>query len=154
MATNNQRSQGGFTLIELLIVVVVIGVLAGIAIPKFSNTKGKAYTSAMMADLRNLNSAQEAFFSDSNRYYSGSVPTTGFMSQPSLAVTLSLQNVSAAGWAGVAITARPPRSARSTRDRGTTGAGDERRRCRCARRDRGLNETSCAPSDKDRRARA
>lgn len=102
MATNNQRSQGGFTLIELLIVVVVIGVLAGIAIPKFSNTKGKAYTSAMMADLRNLNSAQEAFFSDSNRYYSGSVPTTGFMSQPSLAVTLSLQNVSAAGWAGVA----------------------------------------------------
>ena len=74
MATNNQRSQGGFTLIELLIVVVVISVLAGIAIPKFSNTKGKAYTSAMITDLRNLTSAQEAFFSDSSTYFNGFPP--------------------------------------------------------------------------------
>jgi len=108
MATNNQRSQGGFTLIELLIVVVVISVLAGIAIPKFSNTKGKAYTSAMITDLRNLTSAQEAFFSDRSTYFNGTVPTTGFMAQPSGGVTLTLQNVSGSGWGATATHSATP----------------------------------------------
>jgi type II secretory pathway pseudopilin PulG len=49
-------------------VVVIIGILAAIAIPKFANTKSKAHTAAMKSDLRNLVTAQEAFFSDSVRY--------------------------------------------------------------------------------------
>jgi type IV pilus assembly protein PilA len=102
MTSNHRRSQGGFTLIELLIVVVVIGILAAIAIPKFANTKGKAYTSAMITDLRNLTTAQEAFFSDSNRYFNGTVPTTGFMATPSAGVSLTLQSVSGAGWGATA----------------------------------------------------
>src|ERR1043165_1121901 len=62
------RSRKGFTLIELLIVVVIIGILAAIAIPKFANTKSKAYITAMKSDLRNLVTAEEAFFADSSKY--------------------------------------------------------------------------------------
>jgi prepilin-type N-terminal cleavage/methylation domain-containing protein len=58
----------GFTLIELLIVVVIIGILAMIAIPKFANTKEKAYIASMKSDLRNLVTAEEAYFADSLKY--------------------------------------------------------------------------------------
>ena len=60
-------SKSGFTLIELLIVVVIIGILASIAIPKFSVTREKAFMAAAKADLRNLASQQEVYY---NTYYS------------------------------------------------------------------------------------
>ncbi len=64
------RDTKGFTLIELIIVVVIIGILASIAIPKFGNTKEKAYVAGMKADLRNLVTAQEAYFSEYVTYAS------------------------------------------------------------------------------------
>jgi type IV pilus assembly protein PilA len=66
------KRSAGFTLIELLIVVVIIGILAAIAIPKFANTKGKAYAASMRSDLRNLAVAQEAYLYD-NGVYAGSL---------------------------------------------------------------------------------
>ena len=65
-----RRDSRGFTLIELLIVIVIIGLLAAIAIPKFASSKEKAYSATMKTDLRNLVTAQEAYLYDNNVYTS------------------------------------------------------------------------------------
>ena len=74
MLTRNRQTpmhrslKKGFTLIELLIVVVIIGILAAVAIPKFTNTKQRASRAAGIADMRNLATSEEGFYADSNRY--------------------------------------------------------------------------------------
>ena len=62
------RNRKGFTLIELLIVVVIIGILAAIAIPKFAATKDKAKLASVRTDVRNTETAEEAYFSDYATY--------------------------------------------------------------------------------------
>ncbi|MEO8450672.1 MAG: prepilin-type N-terminal cleavage/methylation domain-containing protein [Gemmatimonadota bacterium] len=59
-----KNKAAGFTLIELLIVVVIIGLLATIAIPKFAATKDKAKLASIRSDLRNIMTAQEAYTAD------------------------------------------------------------------------------------------
>lgn len=59
-----RKSEKGFTLIELLIVVAIIGILAAIAIPQFASYRQRAYNSAALSDINNLQKSQAAFFSD------------------------------------------------------------------------------------------
>ena len=90
-----RRTRRGFTLIELLIVVVIIGVLAAIAIPKFQSTKGKANAATLKSDLRNLATAQEAYFYEHLAY------TTNVASlnvSLSTGVTITWGTVGTTGW--------------------------------------------------------
>ncbi len=82
------RDNKGFTLIELLIVVVIIGILAAIAIPKFSATREKAYFAAMKSDLKNLASQQEIYYSDTYSY-SNVVASLGFVSSSGVSATIT-----------------------------------------------------------------
>ena len=92
-----QMNRKGFTLIELLIVVVIIGILAAIAIPKFANTKEKAYLASMKSDLRNLVTAEEAYFADSVKY-SSTIGGGGVTFSQSTGNTLPTITTTADGW--------------------------------------------------------
>jgi prepilin-type N-terminal cleavage/methylation domain-containing protein len=92
------RNKKGFTLIELLIVVVIIGILAAIAIPRFANTKEKAYVAAMKADLRNLVTAQEAYFADNSNLYAPASSNLGTAYSPSQGITVTVVGTAGTGW--------------------------------------------------------
>ncbi len=91
--------QRGFTLIELLIVVVIIGILATIAIPKFSTTREKAFFAAMKSDLKNLATQQEIYH---NTAYSFGSTLAILGASVSDGVTITINEATGQGWAATA----------------------------------------------------
>jgi prepilin-type N-terminal cleavage/methylation domain-containing protein len=87
----------GFTLIELLIVVVIIGILAAIAIPKFSRAREKAYITAVTSDLKNLASQQEVYHSNNQVYASALSALTNYSVTDG--VNISITDAAGTGWA-------------------------------------------------------
>jgi prepilin-type N-terminal cleavage/methylation domain-containing protein len=95
----------GFTLIELMVVLSVIGILAAIAIPKFSSTREKGYRAAMMSDLKNLASQQEIYYNETYSY-AATLPLA--QAQQSSGVTITINESTGTGWAATASHAGAP----------------------------------------------
>ena len=96
------RDNKGFTLIELLIVVVIIGILASIAIPKFAASREKAFVSALKTDLKNLATYQEVHHNGAFTY---STSLSTLEMQPSSGVTITINEATGTGWAATAAQA-------------------------------------------------
>ena len=74
MVTRNEK---GFTLIELMIVIAIIGILAAIAIPQFNAYRARSYNAGALSDLRNIETAVEAYYVDFQHYPAVTAPTDG-----------------------------------------------------------------------------
>ncbi len=104
------RSRRGFTLIELVVVALVLGILAAIAIPRYSGSKDKAFVAAMMADLHSAAVYEEQYATENHgQYFSGvataGVPVEGFRASKDITVTLTAVNIlgsSISEWSAVA----------------------------------------------------
>ena len=95
----SRRSTQGFTLIELLIVVVIIGILAAIAIPKFSSVREKGFRAAMMSDLKNL-AAQQELYHNTHYVFAGALADAE--ATVSEGVTVTINENTGTGWAATA----------------------------------------------------
>lgn len=63
-----RQTDRGFTLIELMIVTVIVGLLAGMAVPQFDKVRQKAYNSAALADLHNAMDEIERYYNEHYEY--------------------------------------------------------------------------------------
>ena len=68
MKKENKNLKSGFTLLELLVIVLIIGILAGIALPQYRLAKEKAKFAEAMQYVRPLYEAQQRYYLVNGKY--------------------------------------------------------------------------------------
>jgi len=89
------RRRSAFSLIELLAVLVAVGVLVGIVLPRFQAYRRKAHVAAMVRDLRKLAAAEERFWNAVKMY---TADTAALDLTLSPAVSLTMRSADSTGW--------------------------------------------------------
>jgi len=69
------REEGGFTLIELMIVIVILGILAGIVLFAVGGITDRGTTAACKTDLSTIQTGVEAYYAKNGTYPADLVPT-------------------------------------------------------------------------------
>jgi general secretion pathway protein G len=87
------RAKSGFTLVEILIVVVILGILAAIVIPQFTNASEEAKESSLVSDLQTMRSQIELYKVQHNGVVPGDTTTVSGAAAVEAAIT-GLTNVS------------------------------------------------------------
>lgn len=62
------RLSQGFTLMELMVVVAVVGILVGIAVPTYQDSIRKSHRGQAKADLAEISQAMERYYTDNSTY--------------------------------------------------------------------------------------
>lgn len=88
----------GFTLVELLVVVVIVAILAGVAIPTFLQQRERAWESATRAELRSAVVALETYRAEEGGYAAAALSSSDWGYASSEGVTLTTVSLSASAF--------------------------------------------------------
>ena len=81
-------------------VLVVIGILVSVLIPRWANSRDRSFQAAMKSDLRNLATAEESYFFDNATYTTSISALAAFRASTGVAITVNEATI--AGWSATA----------------------------------------------------